>query len=88
MAYDTLIREAQDLPEDLINQVIEFMRFLKNASKEPPAKQSVSTGMTFHRSVNPLEDEFISISEDFDETPNCFKKYKNQTTSHNSWRSV
>lgn len=32
MAYDTLIKEAKDLPEDMIEQVIDFMRFLKYAS--------------------------------------------------------
>ena len=75
MADDTLIKEAKDLPEDLINQVIEFMRFLKHTSKEEPAKHSISNGMTFHRSVNPLADDFIAISDDFDETPACFKEY-------------
>ena len=34
MAYDTLVREAKDLPEDMIEQVIDFMRFLKYASKK------------------------------------------------------
>ncbi len=75
MAYDTLVREAKDLPEDMIEQVIEFMRFLKYASKKEPVKHTVSSGITFHRSVNPLADEFISIAEDFDETPECFKEY-------------
>ena len=79
MAYDTLVREAKDLPEDMIEQVIEFMRFLKYASKKEQTKHSISDGITdgitFHRSVNPLADEFISMAEDFDETPECFKEY-------------
>ena len=29
MAYDTLVKEAKDLPEEMIEQIIEFMRFLK-----------------------------------------------------------
>ena len=61
MAYDTLVREARDLPEDMIEQVIDFMRFLKYTSKK--------------EQTNPLADEFISIAEDFDETPECFKEY-------------
>lgn len=77
MAYDTLIKEAKDLPEDMIDQVIEFMRFLKYASKK---EQIASTGndatnQSFHRSYNPLAGEFISIADDFDETPECFKEY-------------
>lgn len=27
MAYDTLVREAKDLPEDMIEQVIVMLRF-------------------------------------------------------------
>lgn len=34
MAYDTLIREAKDLPEDMIEQAIEFIRYLKYASEK------------------------------------------------------
>ena len=74
MAYDTLVKEAKDLPEDMIEQVIEFMRFLKSSKKEQ-TKCSMSNSMTFRRSVNPLADEFIAIAEDFDETPECFKEY-------------
>ena len=75
MAYDTLIREAKDLPEDMREQVIEFMRFLKYASKKEQTNHSINNSITFHRSINPLADDFISISEDFDETPECFKEY-------------
>lgn len=75
MAYDTLVKEAKDLPEDMIEQVIGFMRFLEYASKKEPSKHPVSNDITFHRSVSPLADEFISIAEDFDETPECFKEY-------------
>lgn len=75
MAYDTLVREARDLPEDLIEQVIEFMRFLKYASKQQQTGRSASGSNIFRRLVNPLADEFIAIAEDFDETPECFKEY-------------
>lgn len=75
MAYDTLVREAKDLPEDMIEQVIDFMRFLKYTSKKEQTTHSISNDITFRRSVNPLADDFISIAEDFDETPECFKEY-------------
>lgn len=75
MAYDTLLKEAKDLPEDMIEQVIDFMRFLKYTSKKEQTKHSISNDITFRRSVNPLADEFISIAEDFDETPECFREY-------------
>ncbi len=75
MAYDTLVREAKDLPEDMIVQIINFMRFLKYTSKKEQTEHSISNDITFRRTVNPLADEFISIAEDFDETPECFKEY-------------
>ena len=74
MAYDTLVREATCIPEDMIEQVSDFMRFLKYASKKEQAKH-YSNNITFRRTVNPLADEFISMAEDFDETPECFKEY-------------
>lgn len=75
MAYDTLIREAKDLPEDMIEQIVDFMRFLKYTSKKEEIKQSANNNTTFQRSINPLANELIAIAEDFDETPECFKKY-------------
>ena len=75
MSYDTLVREAKDLPEEMIEQVVEFMRFLKYTSKKEQTKHSINNTTIFHRSVNPLSDEFIAIADDFDETPECFKEY-------------
>lgn len=71
MAYDILLKEAKDLPEDMIEQAIEFIRFLKYASLQKQAEHTA----TFQRSVNPLADEFVSIADDFDKTPECFKGY-------------
>lgn len=75
MAYDTLVKEAKDLPEDMIEQIIDFMRFLKQVSRKEQVNHSISHDTVFQRSVNPLADEFISMAEDFDETPECFKEY-------------
>lgn len=75
MTYDTLIREAKDLPEEMIEQVVEFMRLLKHASSKEQTKHAMGDTATFCRSINPLSDEFIAIADDFDETPECFKEY-------------
>lgn len=75
MAYDTLVREAKDLPEDMIEKIIEFMRFLKYTSDKEQTKYAIGNDITFHRSMNPLADDFIAIADDFDETPECFKEY-------------
>lgn len=75
MAYDILLKEAKDLPDDMIEQAIEFIRFLKYASMQKKAEHTANDTATFQRSVNPLADEFVSIADDFDETPECFKEY-------------
>ncbi len=75
MAYDTLVREAKELPEDMIEQVIDFMRFLKYTSRNAQTKHSINKNAAFQRSFSPLADEFVAIAEDFDETPECFKEY-------------
>ncbi len=74
MAYDILIKEAKDLSEDKIEQVIEFMRFLKYSAQNEQ-KKPTNNNIAFHRSINPLADEFIMMAENFDETPECFKEY-------------
>lgn len=59
----------------MIKQVIDFMEFLKYTSKKEQTEPSISNDAVFRRSVNPLVDEFISIAEDFNETPECFEEY-------------
>lgn len=75
MVYDILLKEAKDLPEDMIEQAIDFVRFLKYASMQKQAQHTANDTATFQRSVNPLAGEFVSIADDFDETPECFKEY-------------
>lgn len=65
------IKRSKNLPEDMIEQAIEFIRFLKYAAMQKQTEHTV----TFQRSVNPLADEFVPIADDFDETPECFKEY-------------
>lgn len=75
MAYDILLKEAKDLPEDMLEQAIEFVRFLKYASMQKQTEHTTMDTATFQRSVNPLADDFISIADDFDKMPECFKEY-------------
>lgn len=67
MAYDTLVRAAKELSEDMIEQVIDFMRFLKYTSRNAQTNHSINKNATFQRSFSPLADEFVAIAEDFDE---------------------
>ncbi|MCM1266669.1 MAG: DUF2281 domain-containing protein [Bacteroidales bacterium] len=75
MAYDILMKEAKDLPDDMLEQAIDFIRFLKYASLINQTSHSINDDTAFQRSVNPLASDFISIADDFDETPECFKEY-------------
>ena len=52
-----------------------FYEIFEIPSKKEQTKHSISNNITFRRTVNPLADEFISMAEDFDETPECFKEY-------------
>ena len=73
MAYDTLVQEAKDLPDDILEQTLMFMRFL--SSNFSTTDQVSSFQRSVHRTVNPLADDFISIADDFDATPDCFTEY-------------
>ena len=75
MPYDTLMKEAQELPDDMIEQAVEYIRFLKYMLEKKQAEHFSDSDGMFHRTVNPLADDFISIADDFDETPECMKEY-------------
>ena len=72
MLYNTLIQEAKDLPEEIIAQTLIYMRFLRSQASGNASSQATASKK---RSITPLADDFISIADDFDETPDCFKEY-------------
>jgi len=68
MAYDTLVKEAEELSEDKLRKVIEYILLLKTEDSE--------NGTGGHkRKLGVYKDEFFYMSEDFDEVPDCFKEY-------------
>ena len=75
MAYDTLVMEAKDLPEDMMEQAVAFIRFLKMTSQKRETEGISGNSDSFCRSVNPLAEDFIAMSEEFDEIQGCFKEY-------------
>lgn len=70
MAVDILINEVQGLPEDVIQKVVEYVHFLKfelnNHTTVINAKK---------RTLGRLEGKMTYITDDFDDTPECFKEY-------------
>lgn len=72
MLKELLQYELSDLPEDMASQVLTFIRFLKYTYDE---KKTVMDNANEKRAFGMLKDDFISISDDFDETPECFREY-------------
>ena len=72
MPTDILQKEIIGLGEDDLNLLISFARFLRyktdnvSLQENKPAKK---------RKIGFLADAFVSISPDFDETPDCMLEY-------------
>ena len=72
MASDVLQREIVGLSEADINLLIEYARYLKYRVSIPANNVS---GTASKRKIGFLAEAFVSISPDFDETPDCMKEY-------------
>lgn len=84
MSYDALFHEISALPSSMVLQVAEYVRFLRfsmNASNAAESAPAVPSGLLStqeklaKRKGGILSDRFISIADDFDATPDCFKEY-------------
>ena len=84
MTHDALFQEISSLPNSMVLQVAEYVRFLRfsmNTANAAESTPSVSSGQLSaqeklaKRKGGILSDRFISIADDFDETPDCFKEY-------------
>ncbi len=63
------------LPEDKLPQLIQFVRFLNLSAKEDSDSVSV---LELQNVVRRIPGEFpgkVIMSDDFDDTPDCFKDY-------------
>lgn len=76
MTYDLLEKELKDLPEANIADVIEYIRFLKFKTSREEYNKGSSPVERKHqeRKLGILEGKFV-MSDDFDESPDCFKEY-------------
>ena len=70
MTVDTLIEEVQDLPEESLQKLLEYIRFLKY---ELGIEKMKANGKK--RNLGCLEGGLVYMADDFDETPDCFKEY-------------
>ncbi len=61
-----LIREIDQLPEEMLSEVVQFVSTLRNASLEKPAPK---------RKIGALKGTLIYMAPDFDEPLEDFKDY-------------
>ena len=62
MPYDTLIKEAKELPEDKMQEVIDFILFLKTKPSEYRPKKKRDLGI-FKESSFYMADDFLILSQ-------------------------
>ena len=69
MPLDTVVKNATGLSDKYVEMAVTYIRFLQaqaaNEASQTPVK----------RTIGSLSDQFISMSDDFDETPDCFEGY-------------
>lgn len=76
MAIDVLEKEIMGLSEADLKLLIEFVRYLKFRINGSSVQEGVSDEcIGTKRNIGFLSDAFVSISPDFDETPDCMKEY-------------
>ena len=80
MTYDTLYKEVIGLPDDKLNLLIDFARFLKQDvnNSENAFSKSTITDNSFsnkERAIGLLADDFIFIAPDFDECIDGLEDY-------------
>ena len=73
MPYDMLVREAEDLTEEQIMQVISFLRFLKFEAQS--RKETAGIPPKKHKRTPGGMPGKLWMADDFDETPDCFAEY-------------
>ena len=70
MPLDVMVKETTGLPDKYVEMAVSYIRFLQ-AQAEANRTSEKST----KRELGILSDQFISIADDFDETPACFEAY-------------
>ena len=68
MPIDILTKEASVLPDEYLAKAISYVRFLQSEYMQEKKDHK-------GRKLGILSSSFRSISDDFDETPECLKEY-------------
>lgn len=63
------------LPEEKLPQLIQFARFLNPSAKEKESTAAIPSQHDKNRRTPGIFPGKVIMSDDFDETPDCFKEY-------------
>ena len=74
MAYQAIVEEIKDLPEESQDKVLEFIQFLKYKKKKDDAKKNTKE-INAEQKFDLMAGKLVYMADDFDETPECFKEY-------------
>ena len=70
MPLEALVRESTGLPEQYVQMAVSYIQFLQYQYSTTAEEVPVS-----RRKLGMMADRFVSISDDFDETPEGFEEY-------------
>lgn len=73
MAYEAILEEVKDLPEDSQTEVLHFILFLK--SKKENEEPKMPSPKKPKRKFDIMAGKLLYMADDFDETPECFEEY-------------
>ena len=68
MSTEALLKEVEGMPEDTIKEGYDFVLFLKSRNKKVD-------GQMHRRILGLWSKEPFYMTDDFDETPDCFGEY-------------
>jgi len=71
MPIEMLVKNATGLPDRYVDMAVSYIHFLEAQYQQE--KERTATAQK--RPLGILSGKFRSISEDFDQTPECFKEY-------------
>ncbi|MBR3107425.1 MAG: DUF2281 domain-containing protein [Clostridia bacterium] len=71
MPIELLVKNATGLPDRYVDMAVSYIHYLEAQYQQEQRNAAVIQ----KRSLGILSDKFHYISDDFDQTPDCFKEY-------------
>ncbi len=71
MPIELMVKNATGLPDRYVDMAVSYIRFLEAQYQQ----ELHSSAAAQKRTLGILSGQFHFISDDFDQTPDCFKEY-------------